>query len=93
MTRYSVFSLILGVLIVNEAVCGTRPQDVPKLRQIPSPKSELNLKEIGFKVVYETYRKTNGKENWELYLINADGSNPVNLTNTPDVDEMYPHAI
>ncbi len=77
---------------VNEAVCGTRPQDAPKLRQIPSPKSELNLKEIPFKIVYETYRKTNGKESWELYLINADGSNPVNLTNTPDVDEMYPHS-
>jgi len=92
MRRYAVFTLILGLLVVNEAVCGTRPKDVPKLRQIPSPKSELNLKEIGFKVVYETYRKTNGKENWELYLINADGSNPVNLTNTPDVDEMYPHA-
>jgi Tol biopolymer transport system component len=30
--------------------------------------------------------------NWELYMINADGSNPVNLTNTPDVDEMYPHV-
>ncbi|GAJ06947.1 unnamed protein product, partial [marine sediment metagenome] len=45
-----------------------------------------------FKIVYETYRKTEGKNNWELYLMNADGSNPVNLTNTPDVDEMYPHA-
>jgi len=77
---------------VNEAVCGTKAQDAPKLRQIPSPKSELNLKEIPFKIVYETYRKTNGKESWELYLINADGSNPVNLTNTPDVDELYPHA-
>jgi len=42
--------------------------------------------------VYETYRETEGRQNWELYLINADGSNPINLTNTPDVDEMYPHA-
>jgi len=25
-------------------------------------------------------------------LINADGSNPVNLTRTPNVDEMYPHV-
>lgn len=25
-------------------------------------------------------------------LMNADGSNPVNLTNTPDTDDMYPHA-
>jgi len=65
---------------VNEGVCQRQGQD------------DLRLKEIPFKIVYETYRKTNGKENWELYLINADGSNPVNLTNTPDVDEMYPHA-
>ena len=58
----------------------------------PSPASELSLKDIPYKLVYETYRQTNGKENWELYLINADGSNPVNLTNTPDLDEMYPHV-
>jgi len=92
--RICLLSSVLCLLhySVNEAVCGTRPQDATKLRQIPSPKSELNLKEIPFKIVYETYRKTNGKENWELYLINADGSNPVNLTNTPDVDEMYPHC-
>jgi Tol biopolymer transport system component len=54
--------------------------------------SALKLKKIPFKIVYETYRKTNGKENWELYLINADGSNPVNLTKSPNIDEMYPHA-
>lgn len=92
MKQYVVFILALSLLIVNEAVCSTGTQDAPKPQQIPSPKSELNLKEIPFKIVYETYRKTKGKENWELYLINADGSNPVNLTNTPDVDELYPHA-
>ncbi len=50
--------------------------------------AKLNLKEIGCKIVYETYRENN----WELCMINADGSNPVNLTNTPDVNELYPHA-
>ena len=39
-------------------------------------------------IVWETYRD----DNWELYLANADGSNPVNLTRTPDVDELYPHV-
>ncbi len=92
MRPYAVFTLALVLLVADEAVCGTRPQDRPKLRQIPSPKSELNLREVPFKIVYETYRKTNGKENWELYVVNADGSGAVNLTNTPDVDEMYPHA-
>jgi len=92
MRHYAVFTLALSLLVVNEAVYSTGTQDDPKLQQTPSPKSEINLKEIPFKIVYETYRKTNGKESWELYLINADGSNPVNLTNTYDVDEMYPHS-
>ena len=44
------------------------------------------LKTYPHKIVYETNRDGN----WELYLCNADGSNPVNLTNTKDVDELYP---
>ncbi len=44
------------------------------------------LKTYPHKIVYETNRDGN----WELYLVNADGSNPVNLTRTPDVDEVYP---
>jgi Tol biopolymer transport system component len=58
----------------------------------PCEKSAINLAAIPFKIIHETYRETDGKENWELQLINADGSNPVNLTRTPDVDELYPHA-
>ncbi len=44
------------------------------------------LKTYQHKIVYESNR--NG--NWELYLCNADGSNPINITNTKDVDELYP---
>lgn len=50
--------------------------------------AELNLKDCPYKIVCETHHDGN----WELYLLNADGSNPVNLTRTPDVDELYPHA-
>jgi Tol biopolymer transport system component len=55
------------------------------------PKGETKelLKELEnypHKIVYESNRDGN----WELYLTNADGSKPVNLTNTPDVDELYP---
>jgi len=92
MKRYVVFTLVLCLFVVNQALCATRLEDDSNLRQTPYPKSALNLKEIPFRIVYETYRKTDGRENWELYLINADGSNPVNLTRTPDVDELYPHA-
>lgn len=92
MRKFFVFVHILALFVVSKAFCAPPLPDDPKLRQIPYPRSELNLKEVPFKIVYETYRNTDGKENWELYLINADGSNPVNLTNTPDVDELYPHA-
>jgi Tol biopolymer transport system component len=36
--------------------------------------------------------ETSGKENWDLIMINADGSHPVNLTKTPDIGEIYPHV-
>ena len=86
-----ILALILGM--TEKSICADhRPSGWPDLRKTPWPKSELNLKQTPFKIVYETLRTTNGKENWELYLVNADGSDPVNLTNTPDVDEMYSHA-
>ena len=56
------------------------------------PGSGLDLKGVPFKIVYESLRQTDGKENWELILIDADGSDPVNLTKTADVGEIYPHA-
>jgi Tol biopolymer transport system component len=46
------------------------------------------LKNVAHKIVYETYHDGN----WELYVCNADGSGTVNLTRTPDVHELYPHA-
>ena len=85
-------SLMLTLSVVNGAVRRPRTPYRPRPRKVPSPRAELNLEEIPFKIVYETYRKTNGRNNWELYLINADGSDSVNLTRTPDTDEMYPHV-
>ena len=58
----------------------------------PLARDAMDLKQIPFKIVHETYRETDRKLNWELFIMNADGSEPVNLTNTPDVDEMYPHV-
>jgi Tol biopolymer transport system component len=58
----------------------------------PLPQSELDLDKIPFKIVFQSYRETNGKENWEICLIDADGSGFINLTNTPEIDERYPHA-
>jgi Tol biopolymer transport system component len=46
------------------------------------------LKSAPFKLAYESY--TNG--NWEIYVVDADGSHPVNLTNTPKEHEHYPQV-
>jgi Tol biopolymer transport system component len=56
------------------------------------PGTGIDTKSIPFKIVYESLRETDGKKNWELIMINADGSNPVNLTKTADVSEIYPHV-
>ncbi len=41
-----------------------------------------------FRIVYETFR--DGQ--WDLFMVNADGSEPMNLTKTPDFNELYPHV-
>ena len=77
---------------VSDALCGPRARDGLRARNAPSPKEEVNLGEIPFKILFETYRQTDGRYNWELFQMDADGSNAINLTRTPDLDEMYPHA-
>ncbi len=62
------------------------------MKKIPSPSSEIDLKDIAYKIVYESYRKTDGRENWEIIMNDANDSNQVNLTKTPNLDEMYPHV-
>jgi Tol biopolymer transport system component len=46
------------------------------------------LKSSTFKIANEGYVDNN----WEIFVMNADGSNPMNLTHTPDVDEHYPQV-
>jgi Tol biopolymer transport system component len=87
-----IFFLLLIFSVANKAVCASQARAQLKLGETPSPRTALDLKDVPFRIVYETYRETDGRRNWELYLVNADGSNPVNLTRTPDVDELYPHA-
>jgi Tol biopolymer transport system component len=86
------FCLSLGVFGWVETAWGSQPANESERRLRPNEKSEMNLAAIPFKIIHETYRETDGRENWELFLVNADGSHATNLTRTPDVDEMYPHA-
>jgi Tol biopolymer transport system component len=60
--------------------------------ELLGPGTGIDTKSIPYQIVYESLLPADGKENWELILINADGSHPVNLTMTPDVNEIYPHA-
>ena len=94
-----IFAVTLsGVLATqNVAVGGTgaavaTEESRTKPESAPLPKESLNLAAIPYQIVYETRRETKGKENCELCLMKADGSGWTNLTNTPDVDEMYPHV-
>jgi len=98
MTIYSWWKIIvilfvlLNLTLDGNALYGQSAQSRPGLRRVPSPSSEINLSDIPYKIVYETFRETKDRENWEIYMMNADGSNQINLTQTPDLDEMYPHA-
>ncbi len=83
---------MLMFLHLAVAAGGAVPVKKPEVRLKPYPDAALNLKSCPFRIVYETLGKTDGKENWELYLVKADGTNPVNLTRTGGVDEMYPHV-
>jgi len=85
---------LLGVMLWPSAgmADGHDSPAAPGMRLEPYPSSELDLASCPFRIVYETLRETDGRENWELYLVKADGSAPTNLTRTGDVDEMYPHA-
>ena len=88
-----IFTLLFSTLFINTTSVSaqtSRRNSAP--RKIPSPSSEIDLSNIPYKIVYESYRKTDGKENWEIIMNDANDSNQVNLTNTPDIDEMYAHV-
>ncbi len=75
-------SLLAGVILAAAlTVTGGRGQAVPE------PLQE-RLRTLPFKIAYESYINNN----WELFVVNADGSEPVNLTNTPKQHEHYPQV-
>src|SRR5215471_15475409 len=69
----------LGLFLLAVSILKVAPTNAQ------SPLRE-RLKELPFKIAYECYIDNN----WELFVVNADGSNPVNLTRTPKVHEHYP---
>jgi Tol biopolymer transport system component len=92
-TNIIIFLFLLLIMnMIGTALSAPQNQGRPRLKKMPSSRDQIDLGEIPYKIVYETYRKTDGRSNWELFRMNADGSNQVNLTQTSDLDEMYPHA-
>jgi len=63
-------------------------EEIARLKAAQEAKLRKELKALPFKIVFETRREGN----WELFTVKADGSNPVNLTRTPDINELYPHV-
>lgn len=95
--------MLLGFLIFQEQTLsqgrgryggrsyGESSRNRPEQRT-PAPASEMDLSAVPFRIVFESLRETDGRENWEICIVNADGSNLINLTNTPNINEFYPHA-
>ncbi len=46
------------------------------------------LKRVPYRIVFESHQD----QDWDLFQIRADGSDRVNLTRTPDINELYPHV-
>lgn len=46
------------------------------------------LKKVACRIVFESYQD----QNWDLFMVRADGSERVNLTRTRDVNELDPHV-
>lgn len=54
----------------------------------PEEALQAELKTVPHRILFESY----DQNNWELFVMNADGSGKQNLTKTPDLHEMYPQA-
>ena len=72
--------LTLGLLLAPPAVFDTAPRALPA--ELPA-----ELGRVAGRIVYETFCE----DNWELFSCRPDGSDAVNLTKTPDFNELYPH--
>src|SRR5262249_28044930 len=83
-TKIAVLSVLVTAAVIVPGLGGAARSDEPQGEE--SKELLAELKDYKHKIIYETNRDGN----WELYLCNADGSNSVNLTNSKDVDELYP---
>ena len=72
--------VFLAVALYHFATTATAAEATATLQE--------RLSQSRFKLVYETY----DNDNWDLAVVNADGTEQINITNTADVHELYPQA-
>ncbi len=87
MWKHLGLALMGGLLALSVSWASEEEKEVQS-QMHESPALKDSLKNYPYKIICETYQN----DNWELFVLNADGSDPVNLTHTPDVHEMYPHV-
>ena len=75
--RYVAYLLVIPVVALFPAALA---QAQTSLRELLQP--------TGFKIAYESYVDGNS----DIFVMNADGSNPVKLTDTPTEQEHYPQV-
>ncbi|MCK5269211.1 MAG: PD40 domain-containing protein [Sedimentisphaerales bacterium] len=75
------FHFILSSLFL---LCGSAEAINPDLRL----KVAMEQYRGKYRILYEAY----GANNFEIFIMDSDGSNRKNLTDTPDVHEFYPKA-
>src|ERR1041385_5095298 len=80
--------MVRVVIVLSAVLAATLAPGRHCLAAAPSGKSSLHktLKSFPAKIAWECY--VDG--NWEIFVMNADGSHPRNLTNTPDQNEHFP---
>ena len=77
-----IFFRVAGLLAAFASLAQSlRAADTEPLRE--------RLKALPFKIAYESYIDGN----WEIFVMNPDGSDAVNLTKTPDLNEHYPQVF
>jgi Tol biopolymer transport system component len=90
MNRYLIAFALMACVTAGLSLCvflGEARSDDKKGETPPESKELLaELKNYRHKIVYESNRSGN----FDLYICNADGTDTKNLTNTKDIDELYP---
>src|SRR5438477_5644269 len=78
-------SRMMSAILFVVAMALAIPLSAAPSNEVQAPLQET-LKSLPFKIAYECYVNNN----WEIFVMNPDGSGAVNLTDTPDQNEHYP---